>query len=140
MSSKDAPNDEAKLEELENQMHFIRVLISICEQTTSFINSTQRIQYCLTNMTVGQYVNATTSIATWKKLEVVSDEMGHIISKLKDENLSSKFDTSMLEGAVKQAGELQFKVEKIFIELSPEEVAALNPQGDKNKEFETPDV
>lgn len=32
--------------------------------------------------------------------------MGHIINKLKDENLSSKFDTSMLEGAVKQAGEL----------------------------------
>lgn len=78
-------------------------------------------------MTVGQYVNATTSIASWKKLEVVSDEMGHIINKLKDENLSSKFDTSMLDGAVKQAGELQFKIEKIFIELSPEEVAAQNP-------------
>lgn len=78
-------------------------------------------------MTVGQYVNATTSIATWKKLDVVSDEMGHIINKLKDENLSSKFDTSLLDGAVKQAGELQFKIEKIFIELSPEEVAAQNP-------------
>ena len=50
--------------------------------------------------------------------------MGHIINKLKDENLSAKFDTSMLDGAVKQAGELQFKIEKIFIELSPEEVAA----------------
>ena len=38
ISAKNAPNDEAKLEELENQMQFIRVLISICEQTTSFIN------------------------------------------------------------------------------------------------------
>ena len=34
ISAKDAPSDEAKLEELENQMHFIRVLIAICEQTT----------------------------------------------------------------------------------------------------------
>jgi len=37
----------------------------------------------------------------WKKLESVSEEMGHIIDKLKDENISLKFDTSVLEGYIK---------------------------------------
>jgi hypothetical protein len=37
----------------------------------------------------------------WKKVENVNDEMSHIIQKLKDENISLKFDTSVLDSHIK---------------------------------------
>lgn len=77
---------------------------------------------CLTNMSVEQYVRATTGFTAWKKLEAVHDEMGHIIDKIKDDNISVKFDTSLLEGHIKQVGELHFKVEKLFTDRTPEEL------------------
>ena len=69
-------------------------------------------------------------------MEKVSDEMGHIIDKLKDENISLKFDTTVLEGYIKQVSELHFKIEKMFIDKSPEEVAQEKPsekEGDTSK-------
>jgi hypothetical protein len=77
---------------------------------------------CLSNMSVEQYVKATTTFMAWKKVENVSQEMGHIIEKLKDDNLSLKFDTSILESYIKQVSELHFKIEKLFVEKTPEEI------------------
>ena len=39
-------------------------------------------------MSAEQYVNATTTFMAWKRFAELYDEMGHIIDKLKDENLS----------------------------------------------------
>jgi len=47
-------------------------------------------------MSVEQYIKATTTLMAWKKFEAVSTEMGFIIEKLKDENLSLIVDTSEL--------------------------------------------
>ena len=49
----------------------------------------------------------------FNKLQAVSDEMGNVIGKLKDENISIRFDTSLLESLIKQIAELQFKIEKL---------------------------
>lgn len=49
--------------------------------------------------------------------------MSHIIDKLKDENMSLKFDTSVLEGFIKQVSELHNKIERLFIDKTPEEAA-----------------
>jgi len=53
--------------------------------------------------------------------------MGNVIGKLKDENISVRFDTSLLESLIKQIAELQFKIEKLFIEKTPEEIALEKP-------------
>lgn len=63
----------------------------------------------------------------FNKLQAVSDEMGNVIGKLKDENISIRFDTSLLESLIKQVAELQFKIEKFFIEKTPEEIALEKP-------------
>jgi hypothetical protein len=62
--------------------------------------------------------------------------MGHIIDKLKDENISLKFDTSVLEGFIRQVSELHIKIEKLFVEKTPEELAQEGPakkDDDKSK-------
>jgi hypothetical protein len=62
--------------------------------------------------------------------------MGHIIDRLKDENISIKFDTSVLEGFIRQISELHIKIEKMFVDKTPEEVAQEDPsknQDDKSK-------
>jgi hypothetical protein len=62
--------------------------------------------------------------------------MGHIIDRLKDENISIKFDTSVLEGFIRQISELHIKIEKQFIEKTPEELALEDPNkkdDDKSK-------
>jgi hypothetical protein len=46
--------------------------------------------------------------------------MGIVIWKLKDDNISNRFDTSLLEKLIKQIAELQFKIEKLFIEKTTE--------------------
>ena len=66
-----------------------------------FINSAQRIILCISNMSVEQYIKATTTLMAWQKLEAISEEMGNIIDRLKDENISIKFDTSLLEGLIR---------------------------------------
>ena len=77
----------------------------------------------------------------WKKVENVSQEMGHIIEKLKDENISLKFDTSVLESYIKQVSELHFKIEKLFVEKTPEEIELEKPtdkEDEKSKYQMTP--
>ena len=73
-------------------------------------------------MSQEQYIKATTTLMAWQKFEAVGAEICHIIDRLKDENISLKFDTSILEGNIKQISELHFKIEKIFIEKTPEEL------------------
>ena len=58
----------------------------------------------------------------WKKFEQANEEMGEIIQRLKDENLSLIFDTTNLESHIKHITELHLKIEKIYIEKSPEEI------------------
>ena len=123
-------------EELEMKIQFIRMMINVSEQAVMFINSAQRIIICVNNMSVEQYVKATTTLMAWQKLDAVSDEMGHIIEKLKDENISLKFDTSVLEGFIRQVSELHIKIEKLFVEKTPEELAQEGPakkDDDKSK-------
>jgi len=77
----------------------------------------------------------------WKKIEAVGQEMGHIIDKLKDENISLKFDTSILEGHIRQVSELHLKIEKMFVEKAPEELAqekGNEKEDDKSKYQMTP--
>ena len=69
----------------------------------------------------------------WKKVENVNEEMTHIIQKLKDENISLKFDTSVLDSHIKQVSELNFKIEKLFIEKTPEELEK-EPVAEKGEE------
>lgn len=57
-------------------------------------------------MSPEQYVKATTTFMAFNKLQAVSDEMGNVIGKLKDENISVRFDTSLLESLIKQIAEL----------------------------------
>lgn len=97
-------------------------MIALARHTAMFVNSAQRIQFCLCNMSIEQYIRATTTLMAWKKFEEVYTEMGHIIEKLKDENLVIIFDSSILEGLIIQITELHIKIEKQFIEKSPEEV------------------
>ena len=61
--------------------------------------------------------------------------MGHIIDKLKDENMSLKFDTSVLEGFIKQVSELHNKIEKLFIDKTPEEAAQEDPNKATDEKF-----
>ena len=66
----------------------------------------------------------------WKKFIEVNDEMNHIINKLKDENISLIFDTTVFEGLINQVLELQIKIEKVFIDKSPEELGTeKKPEG-----------
>lgn len=103
------------------------MMITLAELAVMFINSAQRIMLCVNNMSVEQYIKATTTLMAWTKLEDVSTEMGHIIDRLKDENISLKFDTSILEGFIKHVSELHIKIEKLFVEKSPEEVSQEKP-------------
>jgi len=57
--------------------------------------------------------------------------MGIVIWKLKDENISKRFDTSLFESLVKQIAELQLKIEKLIIEKNPEEIALEKPSEKK---------
>ena len=81
-------------------------------------------------MSVEQYIKATTTLMAWKKFEAVNEEMGNIIERLKDENLSLIFDTSTFEGHIRAITELHIKIEKIFVDRSPEELAQ-EKQSDK---------
>jgi len=114
-------------EESAKKVQFLRQNLTLGEQAILFINSSQRILICVNNMSVEQYIKATTTIMAWKKFEEVSTEMGFIIEKLKDENLSLVFDTSQLETHIRQVSELNFKIEKLFIEKTPEELASETP-------------
>jgi len=48
--------------------------------------------------------------------------MESIIEKLKNENISLKFDLSTLHDHIKHIMELDNKIEKLFVEKTPEEV------------------
>lgn len=114
-------------EEMERKIQFVKMMITLAELAVMFINSAQRIMLCVNNMTVEQYIKATNTLMAWTKLEDVSTEMGHIIDRLKDENISLKFDTSVLEGFIKHVSELHIKIEKMYVEKSPEELAQEKP-------------
>jgi len=85
-------------------------------------------------MSVEQYIKATTSLMAWKKFEETNSEMLQIIDRLKNENLSLIFDTSMFEGHIKHVLELQVKIEKMFIDKTPEEIAAEKASGAQEDE------
>lgn len=114
-------------EEIALKLRFAKVLISIADAVTAYINLGQKMLLVLTNCSVEQYVKATTGFMAWKKVEAVDAEMTTIIGKLKDENLTAKFDTGFLEEQIKLVSELYFKVEKLFIEKTPEELAQEKP-------------
>ena len=114
-------------EEMERKIQFVKMMITLAELAVMFINSAQRIMLCVNNMSVEQYIKATNTLMAWTKLEDVSTEMGHIIDRLKDENISLKFDTSVLEGYIKHVSELHIKIEKLYVDKSPEELAQEKP-------------
>jgi uncharacterized protein with HEPN domain len=88
-------------EDLELKVQTIKMMITVSEQAIMFINSAQRIILCVSNMSVEQYIKATTTLMAWSKIQAINEEMGHIIDRLKDENISTKFDTSVLEGFIR---------------------------------------
>jgi hypothetical protein len=109
-------------EEMMKKAQFVKMMITLANQAVMFINSAQRIIMCVSNMSVEQYVKATTTLMAWKKFEVINEVMGEIIERLKDENLSLIFDTSSFEGHIRTIAELHIKIEKIFVDKSPEEL------------------
>ena len=128
-------------EDLELKVQTIKMMINVSEQAVMFINSAQRILLCITNMSVEQYIKATTTLMAWQKIEAINEEMGHIIDRLKDENISIKFDTSVLAGFIRQISELHIKIEKLFVDKTPEELALEDPskmEDDKSKYQMTP--
>ena len=54
-----------------------------------------------------------------------------MINRLKDDNISAQFDCSLLESHINQVSELSFKIEKLFIEKTPEELATENPDNNQ---------
>mmetsp|Transcript_7730 Transcript_7730/g.11979 ORF Transcript_7730/g.11979 Transcript_7730/m.11979 type:complete len:283 (-) Transcript_7730:1426-2274(-) len=109
-------------EEMERKLQFVKLMISLSESSTMLINATQRIQFCIVNMSPEQYVNATTTLMAWNKLDLVGAEIVHILDRLKEENISLKFDTTVFSDYIKQISELHFKIEKMFVEKTPEEL------------------
>ena len=61
--------------------------------------------------------------------------METIIEKLKNENISLKFDLSTLQDRIKHILELDNKIEKLFIEKSPEEVREDKPYEDEKSKY-----
>lgn len=114
-------------EEMALKLRMVKVFIQLASASTNFINFGQKILLCLTNMSVEQYVKSTTGFAAWKRVENVWEELGNIINRLKDDNIGAKFDTSLLESHINQVSELSFKIEKLFVEKSPEELASEKP-------------
>ena len=123
-------------EETEKKVLFVQMMIRLASQAAMFINASQRILLCVSNMSVEQYIKATTTQVAWKKFDGVNEEMGTIIERLKDENLSLIFDTSTLEGNIRQILELQIKIEKVFVDKSPEELAQEKPGEDKEQKYQ----
>ncbi len=66
-------------EDLEMKIQFIKMMIVLSEQVTNFLNIVQKMIICLSNMSVEQYIKATTTFMAWKKVENVNEEMTHII-------------------------------------------------------------
>lgn len=111
-------------EEIQKKFDFIKVMILIANQAVNLINASQRVAMVLSNMTVEQYIYATTALMAWKKYDLVNEEMDNIIDRLKDDNLSSVYDTSEFESIINQILELNTKIEKIYVDKTPEEIAA----------------
>jgi hypothetical protein len=70
----------------------------------------------------------------WSKIQKICEEFGYMMDKLKDQNIGLKFDSSVIEGYISQISELYFKIEKIYIEKSPEELALQEKTGPEGKE------
>ena len=49
------------------------------------------------------------------------------MDRLKEENITLKFDYSVLEGHIRSRSGLHIKIEKIYIDKSPEELAHEKP-------------
>ena len=108
-------------------MGFVKTMFNLAEKAVMFINSSQRIVFCVSNMTPEQYIKATKTLMQWQKFEGVSQELGIIMDRLKEENITLKFDYSVLEGHIRSISELHIKIEKIYIDKSPEELAHEKP-------------
>jgi len=109
-------------EDADMKVEFVKVMVGLSEQCVNFINAAQKIVICLSNMTVEQYVKATTFLKQWKQVNEVNEEINNIFEKLKNENISLKFDLSILQNYISHVSELQHQVEKMFVDKSPEEV------------------
>lgn len=109
-------------EDMQNKTLFIKMMIGLCDKCVLFINAVQKIIICLSNMSIEQYIKATTSFVQWKHIVSFQTEMESIIEKLKNENISLKFDLSTLHDHIKHIMELDNKIEKLFVEKTPEEV------------------
>lgn len=58
-------------EEIRKKLQFVKMMIVLSEQAVQFVNYAQRILICVNNMSVEQYIKATTTLMAWKKLELV---------------------------------------------------------------------
>lgn len=78
-------------------------------------------------MSPEQYIKATTQLMAWAKFDQVNQEVTVIIDRLKDDNISLKFDTGVLQSLIMAISELHIKIEKIFVDKTPEELAQEKP-------------
>lgn len=123
-------------EDVERKVNFVKVMVTVANQAVNLVNAAQRIALILSNMTVDQYVHTTTTFMAWKKFELANEEMGHILDKLRDENLSAFYDTSVFEGFINQILELNVKIEKVFVDKTQQELGASGEKDAKKDDGE----
>ena len=119
------PSFEDDEENFTNKVDYLKLMINICIKIVFFIDNSQRIAICLSNMSVGQYLKSTGEEYAHKhysQLDAINQEMAKIIEKLKNENISLKFDLTVLDAQIRKVQELKHIVQKIFVEKSPEEL------------------
>jgi hypothetical protein len=117
-------------EEVGKRVLFVKMMIGLGEKTCALVNAGHRILFSLANMSPDQYVKATTTLMAWNKMDLVAQELALIIDRLKEDNVSLNFDFNVFDGLVTQISELHFKIEKIYVEKTPEELALEKPSSD----------
>ena len=88
-----------------NKVNYLKLMINLSVKMVFFVDYVQRIIFCMSNMSVGQYNQVTDeqfAPTHYKKLDDINQEMARIIERLKNENLSLKFDLSVLDGHIRK--------------------------------------
>lgn len=120
--------DEEEMEaSLANKLNFLKLMINICVKIVFFIDYSQRIILCLSNMSVKQYQKVTDdefAPVHFQHIYKINEEISNIIEKLKNENIGLKYDLSVLDQHIRKVQDLKFLVQKVFLEKTQDEIAA----------------
>ena len=120
-------DEEEKETSLTNKLNYLKLMINICVKIAFFIDYSQRIILCMSNMSIEQYKKVTDdefAPVHFQQIHKINEEMANILEKLKNENISLKYDLTGLDQHIRKIQELKFLVQKVFLEKSKEEMIA----------------